>query len=520
MRRIGIFDTTLRDGLKFPGAILSMGEKVRIAKQIARLRVEVLEVGFPAASREEFETVRRIVKEVRGPTICILARATNPKDFDIARDAVEGAERVRIHTFVPASRAYREHYLGKSADETVELGVAAVRMAGRFTSDVEFSLVDAFRADPEDVVRLVMAAVEAGAGTVNLADTTGCATPGDVSELFTNLRQRLDVFGEVALSIHCHNDLGLATANSFTALLQGAAQVHCTVNGIGERAGNAALEEIAAILHLRSAQLGAESGILLGRIFPTCRLVGRLTGSGIQPHKPIVGSGVFSFDAEIPQLSDSTGNPPFEILNREAFGIQPAGEVITFDADREELRDRLANLGYDVDGEPLEEFYTAFQNLAAKKEQLFDADIELLAEAGTAGEELHYRLIYLNATAGSISVPTATVQLEVGGRIFQDTGFGYGPVDAAFKTLGKLAGRHPKLVRYELSGVTPGTDAQGEVTVRLEENGRVVNGRAADTDIVLASAKAFVDGLNKLESLHAKDRVFEFTSEESRLPRT
>lgn len=519
MRHIRIFDTTLRDGLKSPGAILSMGEKVRIAKQIARLRVDVLEVGFPAASREEYETVQRIVKEVHGPTICVLARATNPKDFDIARQAVEGADRLRVHTFVPASRAHREHYLGKNADETVELGVSAVGMALRTTADVEFSLVDAFRADPEEVVRLLTAVVEAGARTVNLADTTGCATPKDVSELFKCLRRRMDGFGEVALSIHCHNDLGLATANSLTAVLEGAMQVHCTVNGIGERAGNAALEEIAAILHLRSAQLEAESGILLDRIFPTCRLVGRLTGSGIQPHKPIVGSGVFSFDAEVPQLADSIGKPPFEILNREVLGIQPAVHIITADADREELRNQLADLGYDVDGELLERCYAAFRDLAAKKEQLFDADIELLAEIGTAGEKFHYRLIYLNATAGSISVPTATVQLEVAGRIFQDTGFGYGPVDAVFKTICKLAGRHPKLVRYELSGVTPGTDAQGEVTVRLEEEGRVVNGRAADSDIVLASAKAFVDGLNKLESLHTKDGISEFTSEESRLPK-
>lgn len=519
MRRILIFDTTLRDGLKFPGAILSMAEKIRIAKQIARLKADVLEVGFPAASEEQYETVERIANEVAGPVICALARATNPQDFEIAWKALKGAAQRRIHTFVPASKAYREHYLGKSVEETVELSVSAVQLARRYTPDVEFSLVDAFRADPCEVVRLAAAAAEAGARTINLADTTGCAIPADVSGLIDRLRREAGCAGGVALSVHCHNDLGLATANSFTAVAAGAAQVHCTVNGIGERAGNASLEELAVILHLRSDQLDAESHIRFDRIFPACRLVGRLTGSGIQPHKPVVGSNAFSLDTTAPQLADSTGTPPFEILNRETLGIPLSGHVLTADAGREEFRDRLADLGYDMDGEALDDCYAAFQDLAARKEEVFDDDIELLAGTHKAGERDHYRLIYLNVTGGSISVPTATVQLEVGGQTFQDAGFGYGTVDATFKTICKLAGRHPRLIRYELSGVTPGTDAQGEVRVRLEEGGRVVIGHAAETDIVLASAMAFVDGLNKLESLQSRRGISEFTSEESWIPK-
>jgi len=519
MRRIFIFDTTLRDGLKFPGAILSLEEKIRIAKQIARLRVDVLEAGFPAASEEQYAAAERIANEIPEPVICVLARAANPPDFDIAWKAVKGAARPRIHTFVPASKAYREQYFRKSAEETVELGVSAIHLARQYVADVEFSVVDAFRADPGEVVRLASAAVEAGASTVNLADTTGCATPNDVSAIFRILKREVERFGEAVWSVHCHNDLGLATANAFTAAAEGAAQMHCTVNGIGERAGNTALEELALILHLRSEQLDAECRIRLDQIFPTCRLVGRLTGSGIQPHKPVVGSNAFSFDAEVPQLDDSREKPPFEIVRRETLGIQPSGHVLTADAGRDEFRDRLADLAYDLDGETLDECYAAFQDLAARKEEVFDADLELLAGTRTATERFHYRLVYLNVTAGSISVPTATVQLEVGGQVFQDAGFGFGAVDATFKTICKLARRYPKLIRYELSGVTPGTDAQGEVTVRLEENGRVVNGRAAETDIVLASAKALVDGLNKLESLQSRGSISEFADEESWTPK-
>lgn len=519
MRRILIFDTTLRDGLKSPGTILSIEEKVRIAKQIARLQADVIEAGFPAASEEEFATVERIANEIPEASLCVLARATNPRDFEIAKAALKNIARRRIHTFVPASKKYRQHFLKKSAEETLEIGVSAIRMARKYADDVEFSLVDAFRADPDEVVRLVNGAIEAGAATVNLADTVGCATPSDVSRLFHILKEKASRLNEIVLGVHCHNDLGLATANSLAAVAEGAMQVHCTVNGIGERAGNAALEEVAALLNLRAKELNASTNIRLDQIYPACRLVRRITGIGLQPHKPIVGTNAFFFESVAPQLADSTEKPPFEILNRETLGIDNGTDHLSGETTREQFSSRLVELGYKLIEEKIDECYEAFQELAARKEQVFDADLELLVGTRAAVEQFTYKLVYLNVTAGSISVPTATVQLEIDGETFHDAGFGHGPVDATFKTICKMAKRCPKLLRYELNAVTPGTDAQGEVTVRLEENGQIVNGRAVDTDIVMASAKAFVDGLNKLESLHVEPSISEFTDDESWMPR-
>lgn len=519
MRHILVFDTTLRDGTKSPGTILTIEEKVRIAKQLAHLRVDVLEAGFPAASEEQFGIVERIAREVSGPVVAVLARATNPRDFEIAWQAVKHAARPRIHTFVPVSREYREHFLKKSVEQTAELAASATKAAKQYASDVEFSLVDAFRADPEEVIKLVRAVIEAGATTVNLADTVGRAIPSDVTQLFKRLQKEIERFDEVKFSIHCHNDLGLAVANSLAAIAEGATQIHCTVNGIGERAGNTALEELIAALSVRSAEFGADTHIQLDQIYPTSRLVRRLTGINFQPHKPVVGSNAFFYEAAVPQLADATEKPPYEILNPERLGIQTGRDLMRAETSLEEFGERVAELGYELKGEILEECYRAFQDLAGKKEQIFDADLELLVGSKAAMEQLRYKLLYLNVSAGSISVPNATVQLEADGQILQDAGFGHGPVDAAFRTIFKMAKRFPRLVRYEVNAVTPGTDAQGEVTVRLEENGHLVDGRAVDTDIVLASARALIDGLNKLERLKVQPAISEFTDEESWMPR-
>lgn len=519
MGQILVFDTTLRDGTKSPGTILTIEEAVRIAKQLARLEVDVLEAGFPAASEEQYEVVERVAGGVKGPVIAVLARATNPRDFEIASKAVKHAERARIHTFVPASRAYREHFLKKSAAQTVELATAAVKMARQYTPDVEFSLVDAFRAEPADVIELVGSIIEAGATTVNLADTVGIALPSDVTKLLKRLREEVAGFDRAVLSVHCHNDLGMAVANSLAAIESGATQVHCTLNGIGERAGNTPLEELAAALSTHAAQLNAQTRIRLDQLYPASRLVRRLTGINLQPHKPVVGSNAFFYEASVPQLADSTEKPPYEILRPEKLGIQATADILTADSTLDQFRTRIGELGYELDPDMLGKCYHAFQELAAKKEYVFDADLELLVVSRSAMERLRYRLLYLNVTAGSISVPNATVQLEVDGQVLQDAGFGHGPVDAAFKTIFKMARRFPRLVRYEVDAITTGTDAQGEVTVRLEENGQLVDGRAVDTDIVLASAKALVDGLNKLERVGAQAAISEFTDEESWMPR-
>ncbi len=519
MRQILIFDTTLRDGAKSPGTMLTIEEMMRIARQLVRLNVDVLEVGFPAASEEQYEAAERISREASGAIVAVLARATNARDFEIAWNAVKGAPRARIHTFVPVSREYREHFLKKNAEQALDLAVSAIKMAKEYTADVEFSLVDAFRANPEDVIKMARAVVKAGAATVNLADTVGHAIPSDVSTLFNRLREEVDGFDKTVFSIHCHNDLGLAVANSLAAIAAGARQVHCTVNGIGERAGNAALEELVAVLATRGAELDAGTNVRQDQVYPTSRLVRRITGIDVQVHKPVAGSNAFHYESVSPQLADTTEKPPYEILLPEKLGVQAAGDLLTAEASLDQFRDRLVEMGYELEQEKLHECYSAFQDLAVKKDHVFDADIELLVGSRVAMEQLRYKLLYLNVTAGSISVPNATVQLEVDGQILQDAGFGHGPVDAAFKTIFKMARRFPKLVRYEVNAITSGTDAQGEVTIRLEENGHLVNGRAVDTDIVLASARALIDGLNKLERVRSQTTISEFTDEESWMPR-
>jgi 2-isopropylmalate synthase len=518
MRKIMFFDTTLRDGLKSPGTILSIDEKVRIAKQLARLRVDVLEVGFPAASQEQFDTAERIAGEVEGPILAVLARANNPRDFEIAWKAIQHYPHPRLHTFVPASREYRDHFLKKDAAATVELAVSAIRKAKEFTPDVEFTLMDAFRANPQRVLELVSAAAQAGAATINLADTVGYATPFDVGKLFLLLRNEVEQFNKVVFSVHCHNDLGLAVANSLAALAEGARQIHCTVNGIGERAGNAPLEELAAILSVHGDRIGAQLNVQLDRIYPTSRLVRRLTGAAMGHNKPVVGEDAFNLEVVVPQLSDTEEKAPYETLHPEKLGVEAMGNFLTAATSFDEFQNRLMELGYQFEGSPLEKLYANFKELTGKKENIFDADLELLVSSSVAPDSLRYRLHYLNVTAGSISVPNATVQLEVDGQLQQDAGFGDGPVDAAFKTILKMIRRSPKLIRYEVTAITPGSDAQGEATIGLEEGGYVVTGRAAATDIILASAKALIDGLNKLDRLRGEAVISEYTGEEGWMP--
>jgi 2-isopropylmalate synthase len=519
MRQIAIFDTTLRDGEKSPGTILTLSEKVRLAKQMARLNVDVLEAGFPAASQEQFEAVRRMATEVQGPVVAALARATNPKDFDLAWEALQHAPRPRLHTFVPASRTYREHFLRRSAEDTLQLAVAATQAARKHVGDVEFSLVDSFRADPRELTALVRAVIGAGATIINLADTVGCATPGDVTALFQQLRREIDLFDRVVFSIHCHNDLGLAVANSLAAVLEGAKQVHCTINGIGERAGNTALEELVMAITCHGSRFQMATGIHLEQIYPTSLLVRRLSGIGLAPHKPIVGDNAFVCETLVPQLADSKEKPPWEIMHPEQLGIHVTRHRLTSGATLAEVAARIRELGYDLSPQELDECHGAFQELAAKKEAVFDADLEVLVNETALRDVRRYKLLYLNVSAGSISVPNATVQLEVDGQIIQDAGFGHGPVDATFKTICKMVKHFPRLVRYEVNAVTSGTDALGEVMVGLEAGGQQVNGRGIDADIVLASARALIDGLNKLEYSSKLGTVSEFTDEEAFMPK-
>ncbi|SMC24119.1 2-isopropylmalate synthase [Desulfacinum hydrothermale DSM 13146] len=519
MRPIRIFDTTLRDGEKSPGTVLSVQEKVRLARQLARLGVDVLEAGFPAASAEQFQAVEAIARQVQGPVIAALARPTHAKDFEMAAEALEAAAKPRIHTFVPVSPSYRRHFLKMDVKECLALTERGVRSALQKVPEVEFSLVDALRAPLEDAVAMARVAAEAGAQVVNIADTVGYAAPAEVERLMEAVAAGLASFPDVVLSIHCHNDLGLAVANSLAAIGAGAGQVHCTVNGIGERAGNAALEELAAMLKARQDHFQCETGIRFQRLGPTCRLVKRLTGIGIQPHKPIVGANAFVYETTVPQLADAAEQPPYQIVDPRELGMADQANELPRDMTREGLADAADRLGYRLEDDELDRCWQAFLDLRDRKEKLFESDLESLLDEQMKAPEARYRLLYLNVSAGSISVPNATVQMEVDGEVIQDAGFGQGPVDAAFKTICKITRRFPKLVRYEVNAVTSGTDALGEVCVRLEEDGQWALGRSVATDVVLASAQALIHALNKLEQSREATPISEFALLEDWEPR-
>ncbi len=519
MPAIRLFDTTLRDGEKSPGIMLTVPEKVRLAVQLERLGVDVIEAGFPAASEAQFEAVRRIAQRVSGPILAALARATNPTDFDVALRALEGYPRPRLHTFAPVSPFYRRHYLKRDFPATLELAQKAVRLAKERCDDVEFSLVDAFRASTEDVVAMAKAVAEAGATVINIADTVGYATPSEIETIVRAVKAALGEGSTVSLSIHCHNDLGLATANSLAAVAAGATQIHGTINGIGERAGNTPLEEVVAILKTRGDRFQTHLGVDTAQIGPTCRLVKRLTGITLQVHKPVVGAHAFVYETTVPQLGDESAQPPYEIMDPQQFGLEATAEPVAKDMPMDALRARLQQMGIAVEDAALEQCWEAYRQLAERKEQVYESDLENLLDETILAPPQRYKLLYLNVSAGSISVPNATVQLEMDGQVRQDAGFGQGPVDAAFKTICKMTHRFPKLLRYEVNAVTSGTDALGEVNVHLEEDGQQVQGRGVATDIVLASAKAFINALNKLEQKPKEPSVSEFTEMESWQPR-
>lgn len=519
MPAIRLFDTTLRDGEKSPGTMLTVPEKVRLAVQLARLGVDVIEAGFPAASEAQFEAVRKVGQTVSGPVVAALARATNPVDFDVAMRALDSCARPRLHTFVPVSPFYRKHYLKRDFQASLELAHKAVRLAKEKSAEVEFSLVDAFRASTEDVIAMVKAAADAGATVINIADTVGYATPSEVAKLFRSVKAALGDQSEIELSIHCHNDLGLALANSLAAIEAGATQIHGTINGIGERAGNTPLEELIAILKTRQDQYPLEISADTTQIGPTCRLVKRLTGITLQVHKPVVGAHAFIYETTVPQLGDESAQPPYQIMDPCQLGLEEAAQPIAKDMPLEAFRQRLHQMGLAVDDDAIRQCHQAYMELAERKEHLYMSDLENLLDETLLAPPQRYRLLYLNVSAGSISVPNATVQLEIDGQVRQDAGFGQGPVDAAFKTICKMTQRLPKLVRYEVNAVTSGTDALGEVNVHLEESGQMVQGRGVATDIVLASAKAFISALNKLEQKPKEPSVSEFTDLESWQPR-
>ena len=498
MEKIRIFDTTLRDGEQSPGASMNLDEKIRLARQLERLNVDVIEAGFPSSSPGDFESVKRISQEIRGPQIAGLSRTT-PGDIDRAWEALRYAQNPLLHIFIATSDIHLQHKLRKSREEVMEEAGRAVAYAKRFTGQVEFSAEDATRSDPDYLARVVQAAIDAGATIVNIPDTVGYTTPTEYGKLIASLRQRVPNIQKAVLSVHCHNDLGMAVANSLAAVENGARQVECTVNGIGERAGNASMEEIVMALKTRRDFFSYDVGVVTEQIYPTSRLLSSITGILVPPNKAIVGANAFAHEAGIHQDGVLKEKITYEIMRPESVGISQSTLVLGKHSGRHAFRERIKTLGYELNEGHLNQAFQRFKEVADKKKQVFDEDLEaIIADEILRIPDL-YKLVNLNVVSGSVIVPTATVQIEIAGKLYQEGGFGDGPVDAAYKTIAKITKTKSHLLKFSVNAITGGTDAQGEVMVILEEGGIRVTGQGAHTDIILAAAKAYVNGLNKLE---------------------
>lgn len=510
-RMIRIFDTTLRDGEQSPGASMNVEEKVMIAKQLARLNVDIIEAGFAYSSPGDFEAVRRVASEVEGPTICSLARA-RPEDIDRAWEALKGAPKVRIHTFLSTSDIHLKHQFRMTRAEALKRAVDMVQRARGFVADVEFSPMDASRSDPSYLCEVIQAVIEAGAGTVNIPDTVGYATPQEFGHLIRTIRERAKNIDQAVISVHCHNDLGLAVANALSAVAEGAGQVECTINGIGERAGNASLEEIVMALRTRKDSYGADTAIVTEEISKTSRLVSKITGMVVQPNKAIVGANAFAHTSGIHQDGLLKEKSTYEIMRPESIGLIQSKMVMGKLSGRHAFRQRLEELGYTLSEAELNHAFERFKRLADQKKEIYEEDLEVIVSEEIAKVEQQFVLTSLMVESGTGKVPTAVVELEIAGRPAKRSGTGDGPVDAAYRTIAAMTQTKSRLLSYSVKAITGGTDAQGEVAVRLEENGKTVTGHGADTDIIVASAEAYLNGLNKLAYWASKNRIYPETS--------
>ena len=495
---VKIFDTTLRDGEQSPGATMNVAEKVRVAEQLEKLNVDIIEAGFPISSEGDFEAVKTIARAIKRSEVAALARA-NPKDIDRAWEAVKGAKFPCLHTFISTSDIHLKHQLKKSKEEVIRITAQSVARAKRYTSNVEFSAMDATRSDVQFLIAVCEAAVRAGATTLNIPDTVGYAIPSEFGELIGTIRQRVRGIEKVTLSVHCHNDLGLAVANSIAAIQKGARQVECTINGIGERAGNTSLEEVVMALRTRSDLLRFHTRINPKHIYTTSRLVSKITGMVVQPNKAVVGANAFAHESGIHQDGILKEKLTYEIMTPESVGILKSSIVLGKLSGRHAFKERLRELGYRLPETDLERAFIQFKQLADKKREIYDEDIESIVVEEILRMPRRFKLVYINVVAGNVTVPTATVQMEVDGKLLQEAGFGDGPVDATFKTIKKITRTKSKLLQFAINAITSGTEAQGEVTVKLEEKGNTVIGQGADTDVIVASAKAYINALNKME---------------------
>lgn len=497
--RVIIFDTTLRDGEQSPGASMNMEEKLRIAKQLERLRVDVIEAGFPIASPGDFEGVREVARTIRECSVAGLSRAKFA-DIDRAWEALKEGADPRIHTFIATSPIHRQYKLKMDKDQVVEAAVAAVKRAKGYTSNVEWSAEDAGRTEMEFLCRIVEAVIDAGATTVNIPDTVGYTLPHEFGERIRTMMERVPNVDKAIISVHCHNDLGLASANSLAAVANGARQVECTINGLGERAGNASLEEVVMALRTRPDIMPYTTRIETPEIIRASKMVSTITGFPVQPNKAVVGANAFAHEAGIHQDGVLKEATTYEIMTPESVGLTTNRMVLGKHSGRHAFKDRLEDLGFDLTDEQLGAAFKRFKLLADKKKDVFDEDLEVLVEDEVIRLDDLYQLKRLHIASGTQDTPVAAIELEVDGKEVQGAGWGDGPVDAIYRTLKTLIpeAQGVNLLLYQVHAITGGTDALGEVTVRLEREGMTVQGQGADSDIIVASAKAFVNAMNKL----------------------
>ncbi len=496
-RLIQIFDTTLRDGEQSPGATMNVEEKILIARQLARLGVDIIEAGFAVSSSGDFEAIQKISQEVEGPVVCSLARA-KAADVDSAWEALKGGEKVRIHTFISTSDIHLKYQFRMTRKEALDRAVEIVQHSRGYVEDVEFSPMDATRSEESYLCEMLEAVISAGAKTVNIPDTVGYTTPEEFHRLIQAIRRRVPNIDQAVISVHCHNDLGLAVSNSLSAVHAGAGQVECTINGIGERAGNASLEEVVMALRTRKDFFAADTQITTEEIITTSRLVSRITRMPVQPNKAIVGANAFAHESGIHQDGLLKEKMTYEIIRPESVGVGKTRMVLGKHSGRHAFKNRLEELGYHPNEADLNKAFERLKHLADQKKEIFDEDLEAIISEEMGRKVERYRLVSIHSESGSNISPKVTVELAVGEQVLKKAGQGDGVVDAAYKTIASMTETKSHLKSYVVKGITGGTDALGEVTVILEERERRVMGHGADTDIIIASVRAYLNGLNKL----------------------
>jgi 2-isopropylmalate synthase len=498
MDKIIIFDTTLRDGEQCPGASMNNNEKLEMARQLASLGVDVIEAGFPVSSPGDFEGVKSVAKNVKGPAICGLARSI-AKDIDAAYNAVKYSKRPRIHVFLATSKIHMKYKLKKAEDEILKLAVSAVKYARKKCDDVEFSPEDASRTERGFLHKVVESVIAAGARTVNIPDTVGYSTPYEFGAIIKGIKENVPDINKCVISVHCHNDLGLGVANSLAAVLNGARQVECTMNGLGERAGNASLEEIVMAIKTRNDVFkGLYTNVNTREIYKTSRLVSKLTGMVVQPNKAIVGANAFAHESGIHQDGILKERITYEIMKPQDVGVGGTQLVLGKHSGRHAFQERLKSLGYTLDGDQLETAFDRFKELADKKKSIYDGDLEAIVDEEISRIPEEFRLLHFRITSGDDIKPAANIKLGCHNKVLEATSSGDGPVDACYKAIDKITGMGGKLLDYQIRSVTSGKDAIGEVSVKIGTKGRVVSGRGSSTDIIEASIKAYINAVNKL----------------------